>query len=76
MKMQKIAFSLVGGAAAAVALVGAMSMIDSRRAAATPQYAGQTGLPCAQCHQKPDASDGKLNSFGEKFQANGHKLPN
>jgi hypothetical protein len=53
-----------------------MSMIDSRRAAANPQYAQQTGLPSAQCHQSPDGAGGKLNSSGEKFQANGHKLPN
>lgn len=70
---KKLAFGLVGGTAAAAAIAGAMSMIDSRRAAATPQYAQQTGVSCVQCHQGP--AGGKLTQFGEKFQQNGHKLP-
>ena len=46
---EKIAFGLVGATSAAIVIAGAMSMIDSRPAAATPQFAQQTGVPCAQC---------------------------
>jgi hypothetical protein len=43
-------------------------------AAATPVFAQQTGLPCGQCHENP-AGGGKLKEFGQKFHANGNKLP-
>jgi hypothetical protein len=45
-----------------------------QNAAATPVFAQQTGLPCGQCHENP-AGGGKLKEFGQKFQANGNKLP-
>jgi hypothetical protein len=45
-----------------------------RKVAATPVFAEQTGLPCGQCHENP-AGGGKLKEFGQKFQANGNKLP-
>ncbi len=34
----------------------------------------QTGLPCGDCHTN-SAGGGKLNDFGERFKANGNKLP-
>jgi hypothetical protein len=70
----KIAFVLVCGTAAAILIAGTMSVVTSRSADATTQYAAQTGKPCAQCHQDPTGSM-KLTPFGEKFQANGHELP-
>jgi hypothetical protein len=39
--------------------------------AAYPVYSRQTNLPCEQCHTR----SGKLTAFGEKFKANGNKLP-
>jgi hypothetical protein len=76
MKVHKnIAFGLFGAKAAVIVIAGAMSMIDSRPAAATPQFSQQTGVPCAQCHPKPDGADGKLTPFGESFKANGNVLP-
>jgi hypothetical protein len=42
-------------------------------AAAKPEFATQTGLPCGQCHSNP-AGGGKLKAFGEKFKANGNKV--
>lgn len=63
-----------GGVVATVFLGATMLVVVPRQAAATPVYAQQTGLPCGQCHVNP-AGGGKLKAFGEKFQANGHKLP-
>jgi hypothetical protein len=51
-----------------------MLFVLPRKAAATPVFAQQTGLPCGQCHENP-AGGGKLKEFGQKFQANGNKLP-
>ena len=51
-----------------------MLIVLPRKAAATPVFAQQTGLPCGQCHENP-AGGGKLKEFGQKFQANGNKLP-
>lgn len=69
----KKAFALVCGTAATIMVVGAMSLIDSRPAAAKPEFAAQTGKPCGTCHENP-AGGGKLKPFGEKFKANGFKL--
>lgn len=72
--LEKMALGLVGGTAAAVLVVGTIFMISSRPAAATTQYAAETGKPCAQCHQHPTGGP-ELTPFGEKFKANGYKLP-
>jgi hypothetical protein len=69
----KDAFVLAGCAAAAVAMAGTISLFLSRSAIATPAYAKQTGKSCAVCHVNPDG--GALTPFGEKFKADGHKLP-
>jgi hypothetical protein len=50
-----------------------MLIVSSRDAAAKPEFATQTSLPCGQCHVNPGGS-GKLKSFGEKFKANGFKV--
>ena len=68
------AFVLMYGAAAAVLIAGAMSVTISQPANAKPEFAAQTGKPCGQCHQNP-AGGGALKPFGEKFKANGFKLP-
>jgi hypothetical protein len=55
------------------AVVAAVTLVvPPQEAAATFVYSQQTKLPCQQCH----ASGGKLTAFGEKFKANGNKLPN
>lgn len=43
-------------------------------AAATQQFATQTGLACGACHQNPKGA-GALTPTGEKFKANGNKMP-
>jgi hypothetical protein len=58
--------------AVAIALTGTLMLAPSG-ARAKPQYAEQTGLPCARCHVGPDGTGG-LKPFGQKFRDNGHKL--
>jgi hypothetical protein len=43
-------------------------------AAAKPEFAAKTGLPCSNCHVNP-AGSGPLKPFGEKYKANGYTLP-
>jgi hypothetical protein len=69
----RTAFALVGGTAAAILVAGTMLVIVSQPANAKPEFAAQTGKPCAQCHENP-AGGGKLKPFGEKFKENGFKL--
>jgi hypothetical protein len=71
---EKITFGLAGAMAAVIVIAGAMSMIYSRPAAATTQYAAQTGKPCAQCHQNPTGGT-ELTPFGNEFKANAYELP-
>jgi mono/diheme cytochrome c family protein len=68
------AFSVVCSAAVGVVLVGAMSLIASRPAVATMQFAKDTGKSCGDCHTAGKGG-GPLTPFGEKFKANGNKLP-
>ena len=70
----KEAFFGICGVAAAILIVGTVSLIDSRSASAKPEFAAQTGKPCGTCHQNP-AGGGALKPFGEKFKENGFKLP-
>jgi len=70
----KKTFVFVCGAAAAILIAGTMSVIVSQSASAKPEFAAQTGKPCGECHQNP-AGGGALKEFGEKFKANGFKLP-
>jgi hypothetical protein len=57
---------------AAAALVATVTLAP-REAAAKPEFAAQTKLPCGQCHVSPGGS-GPLKPFGQKFKANGYKL--
>ena len=68
--------SIASASAVAMATIMAATtlIVLARNAAATPVFAQQTGLPCGQCHENP-AGGGKLKEFGQKFQANGNKLP-
>jgi hypothetical protein len=70
----KQALALVCGTAAAVIVAGTVSVMSSGPANAKPEFAAQTGRPCGTCHQNP-AGGGTLKPFGEKFKANGFKLP-
>lgn len=44
-------------------------------AAAKPEFAARTGLPCGKCHVK-QTGGGPRTAFGNAFKANGYKLPN
>jgi len=70
----KDAFVLACSAAAAVVIVGAATLVISQPAAATAQFAKDTGKSCADCHTNPKGG-GTLTPFGEKFKANGNKMP-
>jgi hypothetical protein len=69
----KLALVLSCGTAAAV-MIGAVSLVISRPAAATQQFAMETGKSCADCHTNPKGG-GALTDFGKEFKANGNKLP-
>jgi hypothetical protein len=70
----KEAIILTFGAASLAVIVGAASILISQPAAATPEFAAQTGKACGVCHVNPGGG-GPLTEFGEKFKANGNKLP-
>ena len=61
------------GLGTAALIAAAMLVVTPREAAAKPEFAAQTGMPCGQCHSNP-AGGGKLKAFGEKFKANGNKV--
>lgn len=65
---------IAAGAMAAVALTGVGALLLSPPAAATAEYAEQTGKSCGDCHTA-SAGGGPLTPFGEKFKANGDKMP-
>jgi hypothetical protein len=67
-------FVLASATTAALFIVGAMSLGVSRPAAATQAFASETGKECGQCHVSAKGG-GTLTPFGEKFKANGNKLP-
>ncbi len=60
--------------AAAVVMMGAVSLVISRPAIATQQFATETGKACGDCHTNPKGG-GALTALGEKFKANGNKMP-
>jgi hypothetical protein len=60
--------------AAALVMMGAVSLVISRPAVATQQFAAETGKSCGDCHTNPKGG-GALTPFGEKFKANGNKMP-
>ena len=56
------------------ACTSAASLLMMQPAAATAQFAAQTGKSCGDCHTNANGG-GPLTPFGEKFKANGDKLP-
>jgi hypothetical protein len=70
----RMTFVLTCGTAAAALIACTISLLVSQPAAATPQFAKDTGKSCGACHTNP-AGGGALTPFGEKFKANGNKLP-
>ena len=72
--MKMNALVLVFSTAALILIAGTASLVISRPAEATAQFATQTGKTCGDCHVSATGG-GKLTPFGEAFKANGHKLP-
>jgi len=76
LKVQPNKWLAVAGVATVVAgIAAAMSLVAIRPAAATAQFATQTGKSCGDCHTNAKGG-GPLTPLGEKFKANGNKLPN
>jgi mono/diheme cytochrome c family protein len=61
-------------AGTALVVAAAIAVIVARPAAATVQFAKDTKLACAACHTDPKGA-GPLTAQGEKFKANGNKMP-
>ncbi len=55
--------------------IGAIWLGSAQPAAATQQFATQTGEACGQCHVNPKGA-GPLTPAGQAFKANGNKAPN
>jgi len=62
------------GFAAVLVLTGASALLLAHPANATAAFAAATGKSCGDCHTAP-AGGGALTPFGEKFKANGNKVP-
>jgi len=69
------AFPIATGIAAAIVVVGAAALVMSQPAAATAQFAKDTGKACGDCLTNAKGG-GPLTPLGEKFKANGNKMPN
>jgi hypothetical protein len=54
--------------------IGAMWLASAQPAAATQQFATQTGKTCGECHVSPKGA-GPLTPAGQAFKANGNKEP-
>jgi hypothetical protein len=54
--------------------VGAIWLACALPAAATQQFATQTGEACGQCHVSPKGA-GPLTPAGQAFKSNGNKVP-
>jgi hypothetical protein len=67
-------FALACSTAAGLVIAAAGLLVISETAVATTQFAKQTGKACGDCHTAP-AGGGPLTPLGEKFKANGNKLP-
>jgi hypothetical protein len=62
------------GFAALLVLTGTGALLLVRPANATAAFAAATGKSCGDCHTVASGG-GPLTPFGEKFKANGNKLP-
>jgi hypothetical protein len=54
--------------------IGTILLAAAQPAAATQQFATQTGETCGQCHVSPKGA-GPLTPAGQAFKANGNKTP-
>jgi len=72
--ISRSAYAISCGTAAAAVIAGIASLSLIQPALATPQFAKETGKSCTDCHTSPSGG-GSLTPFGEKFKANGNKLP-
>ncbi len=70
----RLTYFLACSTGAAIIVAGATSLLVSRPAVATAQFAKDTGKACGDCHTNP-AGGGPLTPLGDKFKANGNKLP-
>jgi mono/diheme cytochrome c family protein len=68
------AFALATGTAAAIVIVGTGAIMFSAPAAATVEFAKETGKSCGDCHTSAKGG-GPLTPLGTKFKANGNKMP-
>ena len=68
------AYAVACATAAAAVIAGIASLSLIQPAIATPQFAKETGKSCTDCHTSASGG-GALTPFGEKFKANGNKLP-
>ncbi len=68
------AFPIAIGTVAAIVVVSAAALMFSQPAVATPEFAKATGKACGECHTSAKGG-GPLTPFGEKFKANGNKIP-
>ncbi len=73
-KRMTVAWTTACTSVAALSLAAAASLLMMQPAAATAQFAAQTGKSCGDCHTNANGG-GPLTPFGEKFKANGDKLP-
>jgi hypothetical protein len=65
----------VAAAVGAALLVGATTVLFMpTSASAKPEFAAQTGKACGACHTNPSGG-GALKPLGQKFKANGNKMP-
>ncbi len=67
-------FTATVGAAGAIVIACATALVISGPASATAKFAAETGKACADCHTNPKGG-GALTALGEKFKANGNKMP-
>ena len=65
---------ITGAAALAIAGAAILAVSAPQPAAAKPEFAAKTGLPCGQCHVSATGG-GPLKPFGEAYKANGYNVP-
>jgi mono/diheme cytochrome c family protein len=70
----KGAMTLAFGTLVAIAIVVAASLVIVQPAAATAQFAKDTGKACGDCHTSAKGG-GPLTPLGQQFKANGNKMP-
>jgi hypothetical protein len=58
----------------AILIGGMVSLVIALPASATPGFAQDTGKSCGSCHVSAKGG-GDLTPYGEKFKANGNKIP-